>query len=174
MLKKNDCVEIRIEDMSTKGDGIGKVEGYALFVKDTVIGDLVEAKVIKAKKNYGFGKLIRIMEPSEDRVMEKCPIAKQCGGCQLQALSYEQQLEFKRRKVENNLRRIGKLEGLQVEPVIGMKDPWYYRNKAQFPIGTDKNGNPIAGFYAGRTHHIVEVEDCCIGVPFQILIQSYT
>ena len=162
--KKNDIVTVTIEDMGTDGEGIGKVDGYTLFVKDTVIGDVAEVKLVKLKKNYGYARLMRIITPSADRVEAKCEYAKQCGGCQIQFLSYEKQLEFKRHKVQNHLTRIGGLENVTVQPVIGMEEPFYYRNKAQFPIGTDKEGNPIAGFYAGRTHSIIANTNCHLGV----------
>ena len=149
-LKKNEMVRVRIEDMGHDGAGIGRVDGYALFVKDALIGDLAEVKVMKAKKNYAYARLMRIVEPSPFRVEPRCPVSRQCGGCQLQAMDYEQQLLFKQRKVENNLKRIGGFENLCVQPVLGMEEPFRYRNKAQFPIGTDKEGHPVAGFYAGR------------------------
>ncbi len=167
-MKKNDVVTVTIEDFGVGGEGIGKIDGYALFIKDAVIGDVVEAKVMKAKKNYGYGKLQKIIRPSEHRVMPRCPIARQCGGCQMQAVSYEKQLEYKNRKVWNNLKRIGgipeKLLEAVMEPPCGMEEPYRYRNKAQFPIGRDKNGRLAAGFYAGRTHQIIPCDDCCLGM----------
>ncbi|MDY5648398.1 MAG: 23S rRNA (uracil(1939)-C(5))-methyltransferase RlmD, partial [Lachnospiraceae bacterium] len=164
-LKKNEMVRVRIEDMGHDGAGIGRVDGYALFVKDALIGDLAEVKVMKAKKNYAYARLMRIVEPSPFRVEPRCPVSRQCGGCQLQAMDYEQQLLFKQRKVENNLKRIGGFENLCVQPVLGMEEPFRYRNKAQFPIGTDKEGHPVAGFYAGRTHSIISCTDCLLGHP---------
>ena len=164
MIQKNEIYQIRIEDMTTEGDGIGKVDGYPLFVKGALTGDLAEVKVIKAKKTYGYGRLVRLLEPSAFRVTPECEAAGPCGGCQLQAMSYEEQLRFKENKVRNNLLRIGKLEEVPMLPIIGMEDPFRYRNKAQFPIGTDKEGNPVAGFYAGRTHSIIPVRDCLLGV----------
>ena len=98
-MKKNDVVTVTIEDFGINGEGIGKTEGYTLFVKDTVIGDLAEVKVMKAKKNYGYGKLLKILRPSKDRTTPECPVARQCGGCQIQMVSYEKQLEYKNRKV---------------------------------------------------------------------------
>ena len=163
-MKKNDLVEVKIEDIGMDGEGIGKVDGYTLFVKDAVIGDVIEAKIIKAKKNYGYARMIKIKEPSPYRIEAKCPVARQCGGCQIQEMSYDQQLIFKENKIRNNLIRIGKFENPPMEPIIGMKEPFYYRNKAQFPIGTDKDGNIIAGFYAGRTHDIIPNRKCFLGV----------
>ena len=163
-MEKNETFRMRIEDMSENGEGIGKVDGYTLFVKDTVIGDVIEGKVIKAKKTYGYGKLIRVLEPSCDRVEPRCPVAGPCGGCQLQSLSYEAQLAFKQRKVKNHLERIGHFTDVEVEPVLGMdREPFRYRNKAQFPFGLGKDGRIVTGFYAGRTHSIIEQEDCLLG-----------
>ena len=96
--KKNDLLTVTIEDMGHDGEGIGKVDGYTVFVKDTVIGDKVQAKIMKAKKNYGYARLVEIMEPSKDRVEPRCAYARQCGGCQIQALSYEKQLAYKQQK----------------------------------------------------------------------------
>ena len=166
--KKNDIVVIKIEDMGTEGEGIGKAEGFPLFVKDAVIGDEIKARIVKVKKNYGYGRLEEILTPSPFRATPRCTYNRQCGGCQLQSLSYDKQLEFKQQKVRNNLLRIGGFSAEELErimePIVGMEDCWHYRNKAQFPIGTDKQGNPIAGFYAGRTHTIIANTDCALGV----------
>ena len=164
--KKNDLLTVTIEDMGHDGEGIGKVDGYTVFVKDTVIGDKVQAKIMKAKKNYGYARLVEIMEPSKDRVEPRCAYARQCGGCQIQALSYEKQLAYKQQKIANNLIRIGgfQKEEIPMQPIIGMEDPYHYRNKAQFPVGCDKEGHLIAGFYAGRTHSIISNRKCYLGV----------
>ena len=162
--KKNDILTIDIEDMGHDGEGIGKSEGYTLFVKDTVIGDRAEVKIMKAKKNYGYARLLRILRPSPDRTEPKCPVARACGGCQLQFLSYEKQLEFKKNKVLGNLQRIGGFSDIEADKVMGMEEPWRYRNKAQFPVGRSKEGKLITGFYAGRTHSIVASRDCLLGV----------
>lgn len=165
--KKNQMVELNIDDIGNEGEGIGHIDGYALFLKDAVIGDKVRAKIIKTKKNYGFARVEEVLKPSRDRVEPKCPKARQCGGCTLQHLSYEKQLEYKFSKVKNCLERIGGLSGIEekMEPIYGMDEPFYYRNKAQFPVGTDKDGNLITGFYAGRTHHIVDCTHCLIQHP---------
>lgn len=202
-LMKNDLFQVKIEDMSDTGEGIGKVDGFTWFIKDAVIGDVVEAKVMKTKKSYGFARLMKVLEPSVHRVEPRCLVARQCGGCQLQALRYEEQLRFKENKICNNLRRIGGFENLMpvdeegkprggeellgekdlpgekgllggeelpggeaiaVYPILGMDEPWRYRNKAQFPFGKNKEGKTITGFYAGRTHAIIEHEDCLLGV----------
>ena len=163
--KKNDLVEVTIEDMSEDGEGIGRAEGYTLFIKDAVIGDRVLAKIMKIKKTYGFARLVEVLGASESRVKPLCPVSGPCGGCQLQSLSYERQLAFKEEKVRGQLRRIGGFENPPVEAVIGMEQPWGYRNKAQFPIGRSKDGRIIAGFYAGRTHSIIETPRCFLGHP---------
>ncbi len=164
-IKKNDLFDILIEDMSEEGEGIGKVDGYTLFVKDAVIGDRARVKVMKTKKTYGYARLMEVLDPSSDRVEPICPVAGPCGGCQLQALSYERQLAFKEEKVRNQLKRIGGFENPPVLPVIGMEHPFGYRNKAQFPIGRSKDGRIITGFYAGRTHAIIETPRCYLGSP---------
>ena len=235
--KKNERFQVTIEDLSENGEGIGKTDGFTWFVKDAVPGDVVEVSVMKVKKTYGYARLLRVLEPSPDRVIPPCPVARQCGGCQIQAMSYEAQLRFKEGKICNNLRRIGGLtgmvtvdengglreggaewaageigaehvvQGIAVEqdgreiaaerdargtgaegdtrdtrgagtagadwcmeqrqlvyPIMGMERPWRYRNKAQFPFGKGKDGRIITGFYAGRTHSIIEAEDCLLGV----------
>ncbi|MGN0371537.1 MAG: 23S rRNA (uracil(1939)-C(5))-methyltransferase RlmD, partial [Enterocloster sp.] len=165
-MEKNQEFTVEIEDMNEDGAGVGRLEGYIWFIKDTVIGDVVRARAMKMKKSYGFARLMEVLQPSPARTVPPCPVARQCGGCQLQAMSYEEQLKFKERKVLNNLVRIGRFreEEIPMLPIIGMEHPFRYRNKAQFPFGTDKEGNIIAGFYAGRTHAIIASEDCLLGV----------
>ena len=163
--RKNDILTIEIKDCSVDGEGIGKTDGFTVFVKDAVIGDTVRTKLIKVKKSYGYGRLLEIVSPSPDRVEPVCPIARQCGGCQLQALSYEEQLRFKEKKVRGHLERIGGFQDIPMEPIIGSDHPFHYRNKAQFPVGRRKDGRIITGFYAGRTHSIVETRDCALGIP---------
>ena len=168
-MKKNDLVKVQIEDMGVGGEGIGKVDGFTLFIKDAVIGDMVEARIMKVKKNYGYARLIKVCRPSQHRMEPVCPYARKCGGCQLQELSYEKQLEFKENKVRGNLLHIGgvpdELLSRAMEPIAGMKYGFRYRNKAQFPVGVDKEGKLMTGFYAGRTHSIISNTDCAVGVP---------
>ncbi|WP_249301274.1 23S rRNA (uracil(1939)-C(5))-methyltransferase RlmD [Qiania dongpingensis] len=184
-MEKNQVFQTVIEDMNEQGEGIGRVNGYTLFIKDAVIGDRIEGKVVKAKKHYGYGRVLSILEPSPFRVTPRCPAAAPCGGCQLQAMSYERQLQFKEDKVRNHLVRIGGFseDSLPMEPILGMEigeepfseketrgetggsGPFHYRNKGQFPFGRAKDGRIVYGFYAGRTHSIVEAEGCCLGAP---------
>lgn len=167
-MNKNDIFEIEITDMGVDGEGIGKHEGMTFFVKDAIIGDHILAKATKLKKNYGYARMEKLLEPSPYRVPPKCPLSRQCGGCQIQPMAYEKQLEFKAQKVKNNLVRLGSFEESLIdsvmEPVVGMEDPFRYRNKAQFPVGLDKDGHIVTGFYAARTHNIIPVSDCLLGV----------
>lgn len=170
--RKDDLITLVIEDMGTDGEGIGKIDGFTFFVKDAVIGDKIEAKIMKVKRGYAYARLTNIITPSADRTEPKCQYHKQCGGCQIQALRYEKQLLFKTNKVKNNLQRIGgfppELIEKIIEPIAGMdmpkQEPYHYRNKAQFPIGENKNGEIVTGFYAGRTHTIIPNTDCALGV----------
>ena len=167
-MKKNDIFDLEITDMGVDGEGIGHYDGMTFFVKDALIGDVIRARATKLKKNYGYARVEEIVTPSAFRVEPKCPHHRRCGGCQVQALSYEKQLEFKQDKVRGNLIRIGGFETEEIDakmlPVVGMETPFRYRNKAQFPVGTDKDGNLVTGFYAARTHSIIPVDDCLLGV----------
>lgn len=167
-MNKNDIIELKIEDMGTTGEGIGKFDGMTFFVKDAVIGDSIKARITKLKKNYGYARIEEILEPSEYRIQPKCDLHKRCGGCQIQAMDYAAQLRYKENKVRNNLIRLGGFDASYVEEVmesvVGMEEPYRYRNKAQFPIGRDKDGKIVAGFYAARSHDIIPVSDCMLGV----------
>ncbi len=167
--QKNQIIEVKIEDIGVDGEGIGHIEGYTFFIKDSVIGDVVSAKIMKANRNYAYARLEKVLTPSPFRVSPRCNISRQCGGCQIQALSYEKQLEYKENKVRNNLKRIGGFDEKLLEwvsdKIVGMDEPWNYRNKAVYPVGYDKEGKLIAGFYAGRTHSIIAGEDCYLGDP---------
>ncbi|MCM1494566.1 MAG: 23S rRNA (uracil(1939)-C(5))-methyltransferase RlmD [Bacteroides sp.] len=197
-MKKNEIYNITIEDMGNDGEGIGHImeapdkaekdftgkersnqrkaepesRGIAVFVKDTVVGDVVSVRIVKMKKQYAYGRLEKIISPSPYRVQAPCANARSCGGCTLMHMSYEKQLEYKWNKVRNCLERIGGLEnaGALMEPIHGMRVPYRYRNKMQFPVGLDKNGRVQIGFYAGRTHSIINLEDCEIGHPVNAYI----
>ncbi len=181
-MEKNDIYEITIEDMSDEGLGIGHADGMVVFTKDTVVGDMAEIKIVKVKKNYAFGRLEKLTEPSPFRVEPECPVARQCGGCTLQHISYEKELELKKNRVMNCLKRIGGIESPEnyFEEAVGMEKPERYRNKMQFPVGDRRRGgvvgkgekdwnvfscstSTVLGFYAGRTHNIVPLEDCGTG-----------
>jgi len=170
-MNKNDIFTTEIIDMTEDGEGIGKIDGFTVFVKDAVIGDVIEGKLIKVKKNYGYGRLMKVLTPSKDRVAPPCSAAAPCGGCQLQALGYEAQLRFKENRVRGHLERIGHFTELPMEHIIGMEgEPLRYRNKAQFPVGRDRNGKIVTGFFAGRTHSIIPMGDCQLGSPINRLV----
>lgn len=164
-------LELFIEDMSVEGAGIGKSEGVIFFVKDAVLEDRVFVKIMKMKKSYGYARLLKVLQPSPYRVEPACPYHRQCGGCQLQTLDYHQQLKFKENKVRSHLQRIGGLKVSEeqeegsciLHPIIGMEEPYHYRNKAQFPIGTDKEGKIVTGFYGAHSHNIISNRNCLLG-----------
>ena len=167
--RKNDLLTVTIEDMGTEGEGIGKVDGFTLFIKDAVIGDTVQARIMKSKKQYAYARLEKVITPSPFRTEPKCAYHRQCGGCQIQALDYAGQLAFKEARIRSNLIRIGGFDEALIDrimdPIVGMDEPYHYRNKAQYPVGTDRNGGIITGFYAGRTHSIIANTDCKLGRP---------
>lgn len=176
--KKNDEFIIEITDMDTDGNGIGHAKkegtpegerGYTLFVKDSVIGDICRVKIMRPKKSYGYAKLLEVIKPSKDRVEPPCPISRQCGGCQLMSLSYEKQIEMKEKKIIRCLVGIGHMEESEVlakkEKFISMEEPYFYRNKALFPVGKGRNGACKIGFYAGHTHTIVDCKGCYLQGP---------
>lgn len=174
MLTKNQEYEMCIEDMGNDGEGIGHLDGMAVFVKDTVVGDRILVKVIKVKKQYAFGRLMRILEPSAFRVEPICPLARSCGGCTLMQMEYGRQLAWKQDKVLNCMKRIGGIAQAEtlMEPIIGMEVPEeaefpaiYYRNKAQFPVQRGKDGRIKIGFYAGRTHDVMDTDRCYLQAP---------
>ena len=166
-MEKNEIIQLHIEDLTDDGNGIGHANGMAVFVKDTVPGDEAEIKIIKVKKRYAFGRLMNLIKESEARMEPACMMARPCGGCTIMQMNYPSQLEFKQRKVLNCLTRIGGIENAAdlFEEMIGMDSPFAYRNKMQFPIGLDKEGQITAGFYAGRTHSIIPMTKCAIGHP---------
>ncbi|MFV0341624.1 MAG: 23S rRNA (uracil(1939)-C(5))-methyltransferase RlmD [Anaerocolumna sp.] len=162
-LKKNDECIITIEDIGSDGEGIGKLNGYTLFVKNALVGDQVRVKAMKLKKNYGYARLMEILQPSPFRVKPICEIADKCGGCSIMHFNYEKQLEYKQNKVINCLTRIGGFSSTyELEPIIGMEEPYHYRNKAQYPVGTSRDGKLLMGFYAGGTHSIIDSGHCYI------------
>ncbi|MEX2104344.1 MAG: 23S rRNA (uracil(1939)-C(5))-methyltransferase RlmD [Bacilli bacterium] len=158
---KNQQVELDIHGLGHDGEGVGRVEGFTIFIPGALPGERVKAKVLNVKKQFGFGKLLEVLHTSEDRVEAPCPIYSQCGGCQLQHLSYEAQLRQKRQTVIDSLERIGKIEGVTVHPTLGMDNPWQYRNKGQVPFG-EIEGGLVAGFYAKGSHRIIDMESCAI------------
>ncbi|MCI8348521.1 MAG: 23S rRNA (uracil(1939)-C(5))-methyltransferase RlmD [Firmicutes bacterium] len=172
-MEKGQIVELTIEDMSKEGQGIGKADGFAVFVKDTVVGDVVEAEMTKVKKNYGFGRVVKRIEDSPSRQEAFCPYYKQCGGCVYQEMEYESQLKLKRKQVADKIKRIGGIVEPVVRETIGMDEPFYYRNKASMPVSTGglitKKGGivepihePRIGFYQAKSHEVIDCEYCML------------
>lgn len=203
-VEKNQEYVIEIESFGNSGEGIGHIDGYTLFVTGALPGETVRVVATKVKKNYGYARLLSVEKAAPDRVEPACPVAKRCGGCELQHMSYEAQLRFKAGRVKDCLERLGGVEGLflpegfcgsatenpagpalvksdgQVPEtdacsgqtggielqVLGCEEePWHYRNKAQFPVGLDRAGRSVAGFYAARSHEIIACEECRIQDP---------
>lgn len=161
MLKKNDIHDIEILDLSSEGSGIGKINNFIVFVQGALAGDTCEVKIVKIKKTYAYGIILKIIKPSIFRVESKCSVFKKCGGCTLQHLEYREQLALKQKIVKNCIERIAKIENVDIEPTIGMERPYYYRNKVQIPVG-NLNGKIEMGFYARNSHNIVDFEHCLI------------
>ncbi|MGF9892914.1 23S rRNA (uracil(1939)-C(5))-methyltransferase RlmD [Priestia megaterium] len=160
-VEKNEYIDVAFEDLTHDGAGVAKVNGFPIFVQNALPGESGQVKVIKVKKGYAFGKLIKHHTISEQRVEAPCPVYKQCGGCQLQHVSYEGQLQFKQKQVKDVMARIGYLPDVPVHSTLGMNDPWRYRNKAQVPVA-EREGGLVAGFYQQRSHDIINMDACLI------------
>ncbi|RIU91340.1 23S rRNA (uracil(1939)-C(5))-methyltransferase RlmD [Oceanobacillus picturae] len=161
-VKKNETITLTFEDLTHEGNGVGKVDGYPLFVPYGLPGEEATVKVVKANKNFGFGKLLDVKQSSDQRVEPPCNVYYQCGGCQLQHMSYDLQLQMKQNQVKSVMRKIAHLDHVPVHPTLGMEDPWRYRNKVQMPVG-EHDGELITGFYRKRSHDIIsEMETCVI------------
>ncbi len=163
-VNKNDYIDVVFKDLTHDGAGVAKVDGYPLFVAGGLPGEQAKVKVIKVNKSYGIGRLIEIQEKSPYRVDIPSNERTKYGGCQLEHISYEGQLKYKENQVRQVLTRIGKLEDVIVHPIIGMDNPWNYRNKAQVPVGV-KDGRLIAGFFKPRSHEIVDTDESLIQLP---------
>ena len=160
-LKKNDDISPEITGMTAECAGVGRHEGFAVFVPGALPGEKVEAHIIKVTGKYAVGKLTNVLVPSPERVSPDCPASLRCGGCALQHMRYEAQLEFKRGLVRDALERIGGFAGIEVLPVLGMDEPHHYRNKGSFPFG-EEDGRVVWGLYAPRSHRLISVKSCMI------------
>ena len=171
MINKNDEFELAIGSMGSEGEGIGHTgDGMTVFVPDAIPGDIIRVHVVKVKKTYAYGIVAEILKPSPHRVPAVCPVASKCGGCTIQHMSYDEQLRCKETKVRDCLIRIGGVADPPMEPITGATRLWNYRNKAQFPVGTDRNGKPVAGFYRRHSHDVVNNPDCCIQAEINSVI----
>lgn len=160
-VKKNQTITLHIEDLTHEGSGVGKVDGYPIFVPYALPGEETKVKVIKVNKKYAFGKLLETVKASKHRVTPPCNVFYKCGGCQIQHMSYEMQLEMKRNQVKNVMKKVAHLPDVPVHPTLGMEDPWRYRNKIQIPVG-EKDGELITGFYRQRSHDIIDDMETCV------------
>ena len=160
-IKKNQECKLTITSLGSEGQGVGRTGDFVVFVADTLPGETVLAQIIKVGKNYAIGKLIRVLEPSPDRVAPRCGLATLCGGCTLQHMRYERQLDAKRQIVEDALVRLGGFADIQVQATLGMDEPWRYRNKGSFPFG-EQGGQAAIGLFAPRSHRLLPVSDCII------------
>ena len=159
-IKKNDIIEIAIDDVTIDGNGIGRWNNIAVFVPKCAVGDKVLAKIIKVKSNYLIGKLQEIINYSPDRISIDCPVYSKCGGCAFRHISYEAELKIKQKHVKDCLARIGGFKNIPIQNICGASERVGYRNKAQVPVGNDKEGSIISGFYALHSHNIMPCENC--------------
>lgn len=160
-MEKNQRIELQITAMSSDGTGIGRHEGMAVFVPLTAVGDTASVKIVKVLKTHAFGRLEKLLEPSRDRISPECAAFEQCGGCAFHHVSYEAELQYKRQRVQDAMERIGGLK-VEVLPVLGSEQTETYRNKAEYPVGSDAAGLPVSGFYARRSHRIIPCGGCLI------------
>ena len=161
MLNKNDIIQLHITSLTSDGDGVARTdEGIVVFIPNTAVGDVIDARILKVKKNVAFAKIEEIITPSPDRIEPDCPVSRQCGGCVYRHISYEAECIAKSQKVIDCITRIGRLSGDLVKGIIPSKNINTYRNKAMIPVGLDKNGEVVMGFYARHSHRIVPCIDC--------------
>ncbi|MCX7842283.1 MAG: 23S rRNA (uracil(1939)-C(5))-methyltransferase RlmD, partial [Clostridia bacterium] len=160
-IRKNEDYTVEITGMTHEGQGVGRINGFTVFVDGALPGETAEIKIIKLAKSYGVGKLLKITKAAAARVKPFCASYPRCGGCGLQHMHYEEQLRFKTNTVRDAIKRIGKLEDVIIHDTLGMENPMNYRNKAQYPVGHTAAG-PAIGFYANRSHHIIPNDICGI------------
>lgn len=164
MIQKNKSYQAVVEDLTLEGNGICRVDGFTVFVPMTAVGDRIRFKAVKVQKHYGYGLLEQVVTPAPIRQQVDCPVFRQCGGCAFRHITYEEELRLKQKAVQDALQRLGGFQ-LEPEPILGCEEPDHYRNKAQYPLGTDRQGKAVAGFYARRSHRIVPVLDCALQDP---------
>ncbi|MDN5828602.1 MAG: 23S rRNA (uracil(1939)-C(5))-methyltransferase RlmD [Staphylococcus equorum] len=161
-IQKNEVVEGKVIDLTHEGHGVVKLDRYPIFVPNALINETIEFKVIKVKKNFAIGKLIEIKKESEERVEPPCVYYHKCGGCQLQHMTYQAQLNMKKEQVVNLFHRKGDFKDTIIHDTIGMDNPWFYRNKSQVPVGKNNENKVITGFYRQRSHDIIDMDECLI------------
>ncbi len=165
-MKKGEIKTFKIEDLAHGGDGVARAEnGMAVFISLTLPGDLVKAKITKIKKDYAFAKLIEVIEAGAGRTKAPCPVYNECGGCQLQHINYQKELEFKKNNIKQLIKRIAEVEDFKLRDVLAADDDFRYRNKAQFPLKIKEDEQITAGFYKRGSHDIVPNHNCLIQHP---------
>ena len=162
VIEKNKIYTAECLSLGSEGEGIVRIDGFTVFVNGMLPGEKGKILIVKVKKSFGYGKLTELTEPSPERTVPPCPYYKTCGGCSIQHMSYKAQLEFKRNKVRDCVERIGGIFGAEYPETIGMDEPWRYRNKAQYPVGKDRDGKTVIGFYAPRSHRITDIDGCML------------
>ena len=160
-VEKNKEYIVDIIDNGFEGEGIAKIEGYTIFIPNAIKGERIKILIVKVLKSHAFGKIVEIIAPSKNRIKEDCTTYKRCGGCDLRHIEYKETLKMKQNAVQSLVNKTLK-NTIQVQETLGMKNPLYYRNKAQYPVGIDKNGNATIGVFANRTHEIIPIETCLI------------
>lgn len=162
-LKKNDIVNLTITSATAEGSGVGRTDdGIAVFVPLSAIGDELSVRILKVKKTYAFGKIEQVLVPSAARIEPDCSNFAKCGGCVWRHITYAEECKIKQQRVEDAAKRIGGIENVEFKPIISSDNTLRYRSKAQYPVGTDKEGNITAGFYAFHSHRIVDCSDCVL------------
>ena len=163
-VKKNEAYTVEIIDNGFEGEGIARIDGFTIFVPNAIKGETCEILIVKVLASHGYGKLIKILKPSEQRVEPDCATYKRCGGCDLRHVKYEETLKMKQNAVQSLVNKTLKNK-IQVKPTLGMENPLHYRNKAQYPVGINKSGEPVIGVFANRTHEVIPMEKCLIQNP---------
>ena len=162
-LKKNDIVNLTITSATAEGSGVGRTDdGIAVFVQGSAIGDELNVRILKVKKTYAFGKIEEILVPSKARITPDCENFMKCGGCTWRHISYEEECKIKQQRVEDAVTRIGGLDNVVFKPIISSDNITRYRNKAQYPVGLDRDGNVVTGFYSFHSHRIINCTDCIL------------
>lgn len=174
MLKKNEIYRAEISGLTAEGNGVCRVDGMAVFVPSSAVGDILDVRIVKVLKNYAFGIIENIIEPSTDRIMPDCELSKKCGGCILRHISYEAELRFKKQRVIDSVTRIGGIDASLVREIVPSDCMNNYRNKAQLPVSYDSDGKVTVGFYAQRSHRVVSIKSCALqSVQFEPIIEAF-
>ena len=171
-IEKNKEYIVDIIDNGFEGEGIAKIDDFTIFIPNAIKGEKIKVLIVKVLSSYAYGKIIEIIEKSPNRIEIDCPTYKRCGGCDLRHINYEETLNLKQNAVQNLVNKNLKTN-IKVKPTWGMGNPYHYRNKLQFPVGVDKDGKPVIGVFANRTHEIIPIENCLIQNEKSVQIAKY-